>query len=102
MVMAMLPAGVLGRLTLVPIAQRKEPTACPSCGVQMESVIMYGVELERCPKDHGVWFDPEELQTGLLRSAANPARSDSMPEPLPQVPAQPLAPTQPQPPQSSR
>jgi Zn-finger nucleic acid-binding protein len=102
MVMAMLPAGVLGRLTLVPSAQRKEPTACPSCGVQMESVIMYGVEIERCPKDHGVWFDPEELQTGLLRSAANPARSDSMPEtPEPQVP-QPPAPAQPLAPASLR
>jgi Zn-finger nucleic acid-binding protein len=95
MVMAMLPAGVLGRLTLVPIAQRTEPTACPSCGVQLESVIMCGVEIERCPKDHGVWFDPEELQTGLLRSAANPARSDPMPhasEQVAQAPAPPLAP----------
>ena len=76
MVMEMLPAGVLGRLTLVPVAttgERRDGGACPSCGVQMELVNMYGVEVERCPKQHGVWFDPEELQIAL-RHAADPSR----------------------------
>ncbi|MBA3461122.1 MAG: zf-TFIIB domain-containing protein [Deltaproteobacteria bacterium] len=40
---------------------------------------MHGVELERCPKDHGVWFDPDELQTGLMR-ASDPAQQSAPPD----------------------
>jgi Zn-finger nucleic acid-binding protein len=69
MVMEMVPAGEVGRLVLVPVAPRGSPTGCPSCGAPMDMVSMYGVEVERCPKQHGVWFDPEELQAGLNRAA---------------------------------
>jgi Zn-finger nucleic acid-binding protein len=77
MVRAMLPPGVLGQFSLVPSPQRGATAACPSCGVAMDAVSMYGVELDRCPKGHGVWFDPDELQTGLMRHATN---RDSTPD----------------------
>ncbi len=87
MLMAMLPAGVRGEFSLVPIAQRNEPTACPTCGVAMDVVSLYRVEIERCPKDHGLWFDPAELQSGLMRHAENPAQPrDEMP-PAPPSPS---------------
>ncbi len=78
MVAAMRPPGVFGTLTLVP-SNGKQRGPCPSCGIEMTSVSLHGVELERCPKDHGVWFDPDELQAGLLRSA-DPANESSMPD----------------------
>ena len=72
MVIEMLPAGVYGRLTLVPSKHERGVGACPSCDTKMEPMKMYGVEIERCPKQHGVWFDPEEMQIALRR-AADPA-----------------------------
>jgi Zn-finger nucleic acid-binding protein len=100
MVMAMLPAGVLGRLSLDPRAQRETQSACPSCGVAMESVEMHGIDLERCSKGHGVWFDPQELQAGLLRYATHPSESQlvdeaptlPLPEPAPTWRYQPVDP----------
>jgi Zn-finger nucleic acid-binding protein len=100
MVIAMLPPGVLGTLTLVPMSGTQRGP-CPSCGIEMETVALYGVAVERCPKDHGVWFDPDELQAGLLRSA-DPERGASAPiasasrEPRgPVAPAAPVAPVAP-------
>jgi len=96
MVIAMLPPGVLGKLVLAPTSG-KRTGPCPSCGIAMASVSLHGVELERCPKDHGVWFDPGELQAGLLRSAAPGASPTDAPadriEPLTSTaPSAPLAP----------
>lgn len=69
MVVEMLPAGVYGRLTLVPSKHDRGIGACPSCDTKMEAMLMYGVEIERCPKQHGVWFDPHEMETALRRAA---------------------------------
>lgn len=71
MLLVMLPA-VVQQPSLVARASREAPRPCPSCGVAMEPVGLHDVELERCAKGHGVWFDPEELQTGLLRYAERP------------------------------
>jgi Zn-finger nucleic acid-binding protein len=69
MVVEMLPAGVYGRLTLVPSKHDRGIGACPSCDTKMEPMQMYGVEIERCPKQHGVWFDPKEMEIALRRAA---------------------------------
>lgn len=69
MVIEMLPAGVYGRLTLVPSTHDRGIGACPSCDTKMEAMLMYGVEVERCPKQHGVWFDPKEMEIALRRAA---------------------------------
>jgi len=96
MMMAMLPAGVPGGLALVLVARHGAPIACPSCGVTMERVTLCGVEVDRCPKDHGVWFDPEELQVGLRRYGEDPARRDWAPhEPEPPPPLPPPPPPSP-------
>jgi Zn-finger nucleic acid-binding protein len=39
--------------------------ACPECYATMRSIMMNGVELDRCAQ-HGVWFDIDEL-TEMLR-----------------------------------
>ncbi len=35
---------------------------CPGCGVEMQTVSLAGVEVERCPECKGLWFDLMELQ----------------------------------------
>ena len=89
MVIAMLPPGVLGTLVLDPTSG-KRTGPCPSCGIAMASVSLHGVEVERCPKDHGVWFDPDELQAGLLRSAD--PRASPTDVPADRLEPEPLAP----------
>jgi Zn-finger nucleic acid-binding protein len=39
--------------------------ACPECYATMRSIMMNGVELDRCAQ-HGVWFDIDEF-TDMLR-----------------------------------
>jgi len=80
MVIEMVPPGVVAALTLKPVSHAGDAGfhrgggegACPSCGSQMECVSMYGIELERCTKQHGVWCDTDKLQQALNR-AADPA-----------------------------
>lgn len=86
MVVAMRPPGVPGTFSLVPISGMRN-VACPSCGIEMEAVSLYGVELDRCPKNHGVWFDPDELEAGLFRAADPPEDSSEPNEPATPEPA---------------
>jgi Zn-finger nucleic acid-binding protein len=34
---------------------------CPKCGNELAHFSMSGVELDRCTKCGGIWFDPGEL-----------------------------------------
>ncbi|HOY08756.1 MAG TPA: zf-TFIIB domain-containing protein [Candidatus Omnitrophota bacterium] len=47
---------------------------CPICLKGMEKVFCAGirgpVRLDRCPAQHGIWFDPEELQDVLAAGSA--------------------------------
>ena len=50
--------------------RKKEQTrGCPECRRGMIQIAIEGVAVERC-RDHGVWFDREELQTALHRVAS--------------------------------
>jgi Zn-finger nucleic acid-binding protein len=49
-----------------PLARRlfpgKGPTrACPRCATNMATNELFGVTIDRCD-EHGIWFDPSELQ----------------------------------------
>jgi Zn-finger nucleic acid-binding protein len=47
------------------------PRPCPSCGEMMAPVRVLAVPLDSC-RDHGVWFDPDELATTLAAAAMPP------------------------------
>ncbi len=49
--------------------------ACPTCDAGMNQLNIDGVVIERCPKDHTLWFDAGEL--GKLRATVS-ADSDSV------------------------
>src|SRR5215510_9405697 len=34
---------------------------CPHCPVELESTVSRGVQLDRCRRCHGLWFDRDEL-----------------------------------------
>ena len=36
---------------------------CPKCGADLDTVDHYGVQVDRCPECHGVWFDAGEVET---------------------------------------
>jgi Zn-finger nucleic acid-binding protein len=109
MVIEMVPPGSFARLLLFPADKTTagDGAACPSCGVQMEPVSMYGTVIERCPKKHGVWFDPDELQTALgrasdpevhvaaMKRAAALAKEEAATAHALQPPPEPLEPMQP-------
>jgi Zn-finger nucleic acid-binding protein len=35
---------------------------CLRCPKKMELITVHGVELDRCPRGHGLWFDKSELE----------------------------------------
>jgi len=35
---------------------------CPVCGVELKPRVVYGIEVDYCPKCGGVWLDGGELQ----------------------------------------
>jgi Zn-finger nucleic acid-binding protein len=41
-------------------AEDKRP--CPMDGTPMEKQVVHKLVIDRCPKCHGVWLDPEELE----------------------------------------
>jgi Zn-finger nucleic acid-binding protein len=67
MVITMLPVPTVGRLVFAPTAQDKR-VACPSCHQPMVLTTLADVVVDRCAA-HGVWFDREELEQVLRRSA---------------------------------
>lgn len=68
MVQRMLPPGPLVRLQLELLAHADPPLGCPACGDTMEQSKLLQVPIERCAK-HGVWFDRDELERVLHRTA---------------------------------
>jgi Zn-finger nucleic acid-binding protein len=68
---------------------------CVVCGSPMEKVMLDAIELDRCP-DHGLWFDPGELErvtsTAVLEyGGVEPAPEAAPPSrPPPSMPASPL------------
>ena len=49
----------------VPLQEQKNHVPCPKCQAPMKSfnyAYESGVVLDRCPKNHGLWFDGEELE----------------------------------------
>lgn len=69
MVTVMLPPRPLSRLALAVIDRRGEPIACPECGTTMDQVGIQEVVVDRCTKQHGLWFDKKELELALRRIA---------------------------------
>lgn len=64
-----------------------ESLGCPTCGERMTPTTIHQVQLDRCPRQHGVWCDTDELEQALRRvgqrgvlSAAAPAPPASTPE----------------------
>lgn len=47
--------------TAGPAGSTLAPVGCPACGERMQQVELFGIELERCPRDQFVWFDSGEL-----------------------------------------
>ncbi len=61
-----------GTFLMLPWKPRKGAVrSCPQCGQGMVPVSVESVALDRC-ESHGIWFDPEELQTVLQRAAKFP------------------------------
>lgn len=48
--------------------------ACPACGASLVVEVLEGVTVDRCVQ-HGIWFDPSELESTLEHAAAEPSRS---------------------------
>lgn len=57
---------------LSPVDELRTPLACPACNEPMRAVLMFGVAIDLCSKNHGVWFDAHELALVLLRSVPEP------------------------------
>ncbi|HXX94532.1 MAG TPA: zf-TFIIB domain-containing protein [Planctomycetota bacterium] len=38
---------------------------CLRCPKRLEIIRVHGIELDRCPRGHGLWFDKSELETLL-------------------------------------
>ena len=49
----------------------RSPLACPSCSKAMTTLLLLGVEVDRC-EGHGIWFDGDELEQ-VLRDSVAPA-----------------------------
>jgi Zn-finger nucleic acid-binding protein len=49
----------------------RPPLACPSCSKAMTTLLLLGVEVDRCD-GHGIWFDADELEK-VLRDSVEPA-----------------------------
>jgi len=52
--------------------QARPPLVCPTCTKPMRTMTLYGVPVDLCGKDHGVWFDAKDLALVLLSSARKP------------------------------
>lgn len=43
--------------------ERQGDRACLRCRKKLEVIHVNGVELDRCPRGHGLWFDKSEIET---------------------------------------
>ncbi|HEY4058037.1 MAG TPA: zf-TFIIB domain-containing protein [Kofleriaceae bacterium] len=55
------------RVTLTTLETPRDPLRCPTCTEPMRTVSMFGVPIDICSKQHGIWFDANELALVLLR-----------------------------------
>lgn len=83
MVLEMLPPGQLARLELAVLDRAGEGLGCPSCGERMTPTTVHAVQLDRCPRQHGVWFDRDELQAALYSVARHGIPPAAPAEPAP-------------------
>lgn len=65
---AEVPHGHITQAALEAQAARRDEKQCPRCASKMDVVRVQHqrdssvIELDRCPKRHGIWFNPGELQ----------------------------------------
>jgi len=48
---------------------------CPRCRKKLEEIVTAGEQpltLDRCPAEHGIWFDQNELKTLIQAAGADP------------------------------
>ncbi len=48
-------------LSLEPPRDSESARTCPCCTEQMTKHMLHGIQIDRC-EQHGIWFDPEEMQ----------------------------------------
>lgn len=61
---------------------------CPNCQDGMREITREGVQIDMCPKCHGVWLDRGELQK-LLDAAGNDSAHMQQPQTQPSYPPRP-------------
>lgn len=44
--------------------RRSHLLKCPKCGADLKTETFHGIQVDRCPECHGIWFDDGEI--GLL------------------------------------
>ncbi len=62
----MLAGGVHGKVSEAVYKTRGEKHGdreCVRCRKKLEVIHINGVELDRCPRGHGLWFDASEIET---------------------------------------
>lgn len=52
------------------VSKKRIGLSCASCRQTMETLLLFGVPVDRC-HSHGVWFDKDELAETLRRSASH-------------------------------
>jgi Zn-finger nucleic acid-binding protein len=46
------------------------PLPCPQCTEPLAAVALEEIPVDRCPRQHGVWFDADELEHALRNASA--------------------------------
>lgn len=54
------------------VVENRPSIPCPDCTDPMSPILTLGISLDMCTKNHGVWFDANELSTLLFRLATTP------------------------------
>jgi Zn-finger nucleic acid-binding protein len=44
-------------------AAKKDDRRCARCSSRMEVLGVQGVDIDRCPRGHGLWFDRNEMES---------------------------------------
>jgi len=47
---------------------RKGHRQCVRCSAKMHEIQVNGVDIDRCPRGHGLWFDRSEMETLIASS----------------------------------
>ena len=60
----------------------EKPSKCPVCDKKMEKFMLCDVILDRCPNQHGIWFDKNEFSTcvNILNSKKESAQIEFLGE----------------------